>query len=405
MDFVIRNVRLPEGASADIGFERGRIAAIERSITAQAPTYDAKGCLACAGLVETHIHLDKSRIIDRCAPAPRRTLSPVASVAPIKHTMTVEDNYQRAERTLEQCIVHGTTRMRTQVEVDPGIGMRGFDAIESLIADYKWAIDIEMCVFPQEGLTNYPGTDELLVESLKRGARVLGGAPRYDTNGPAQIERLFDLAREYDTDIDIHLDVGPTPEGMFVHQVRELTEKYRRGGRVVVGHMAKLSLLPPDEVAKIAKSLANAGVGVTVLPATDLFLMGRDQDHSVRRGVADANLLCENGVNCSLSSNNILNPATPYGDCSLIRMANLYANIVQLDRPAQLAECFRMLTERSARLLNLKDYGLAVGHPADVVILNAQSPVQAISEISQPLAAFKNGRQTMRWGAPELIRQ
>ena len=405
MDFVIRNARLPEGASVDIGFEGGRIAAIERSITAPAPAYDAKGCLACAGLVETHIHLDKSRIVDRCAPQPRRTLSPVSSVAPIKHTMTVEDNYQRAERTLEQCIVHGTTRMRTQVEVDPGIGMRGFDAIESLIADYKWAIDIEMCVFPQEGLTNYPGTDELLVESLKRGARVIGGAPRYDTNGPAQIERIFELAREYDTDIDIHLDVGPTPEGMYVHQVRELTEKYRRGGRVVVGHMAKLSLLPPDEVAKIAKSLANAGVGVTVLPATDLFLMGRDQDHSVRRGVADANLLCENGVNCSLSSNNILNPATPYGDCSLIRMANLYANIVQLDRPAQLAECFRMLTERSARLLNLKDYGLAVGHRADVVILNAQSPVQAISEISQPLAAFKNGRQTLRWGTPELIRQ
>ncbi len=318
--------------------------------------------------------------------------------------MTVEDTYRRAEKTLQECIVHGTTRMRTQVEVDPGIGMRGFDAVEALAKDYKWAIDIEMCVFPQEGLTNRPGTDELLVESLKRGARVVGGAPRYDTNGPAQIERIFALAREYDADIDIHLDVGPTPEGMFVHQVRELTEKYRRGGRVVVAHMAKLSLLPPDEVAKIAKSLADAGVGVTVLPATDLFLMGRDQDHSVRRGVADANWLCEHGVNCSLSSNNILNPATPYGDCSLIRIANLYANIVQLDRPAQLNECFQMLTERSARLLNLKDYGLKVGNPADVVILNAQSPLQAISEISQPLAAFKNGRQTMRWGTPELIR-
>ena len=404
MDFVIRNARLPEGASVDIGFEGGRIAAIERSITAQAPAYDAKGYLACAGLVETHIHLDKSRIIDRCAPQPRRTLSPVASVAPIKHTMTVEDNYQRAERTLEQCIVHGTTRMRTQVEVDPGIGMRGFDAIESLIADYKWAIDIEMCVFPQEGLTNYPGTDELLVESLKRGARVIGGAPRYDTNGPAQIERIFELAREYDCDIDIHLDVGPTPEGMYVHQVRELTEKYRRGGRVVVGHMAKLSLLPPDEVAEIARGLANAGIAVTVLPATDLFLMGRHQDHAVLRGVADANHLCEHGVNCSLSSNNILNPATPFGDCSLVRIANLYANVVQLDRPAQLAECFNMLTERSARLLNLKDYGFKIGNPGDVVILNAESPRQAIAEIAQPLAAFKNGRQTMRWNAPELLR-
>jgi cytosine deaminase len=294
--------------------------------------------------------------------------------------------------------------MRTQVEVDPGIGMRGFDAVESLIADYKWAIDIEMCVFPQEGLTNYPGTDELLVEGLKRGAKVIGGAPRYDTDGVRQIERIFELAREFDADIDMHLDVGHTPEGMYIHLVRDLTEKYKRGGRVVVGHMAKLSLLPPGEVAKIARSLADAGIAVTVLPATDLFLMGRDQDHSVRRGVADANLLVDNGVNCSLSSNNILNPATPYGDCSLIRIANLYANVIQLDRPAQLRECFNMLTERSARVLNLRDYGLAPGNPADVVILNAESPEQAIAEISRPLAVFKKGKQTVRWHSPELLR-
>ena len=74
-----------------------------------------------------------------------------------------------------------------------------------------------------------------------------------------------------------------------------------------------------------------------MLPTTDLFLMGRDHDHTVPRGVADANLLVEHGVNCSLSSNNILNPATPYGDCSLIRMANLYANVLQVDRPRSCA--------------------------------------------------------------------
>ena len=404
MDLVIRNVRLPGGSSPlDIGIEGGRISALQKEIPFKGKIFEGEGRLACAGLIETHIHLDKSRIIDRCAPQERRTLSPVTGVAPLKKSMTVEDVHERAARTLEECIKHGTTRMRTQVEVDPGIGMRGFDAVEALIAEYKWAIDIEMCVFPQEGLTNYPGTDELLVEALKRGAKVIGGAPRYDTNGAAQVERIFELAREYDCDIDLHLDVGPTPEGMFIHQVRELTEKYRRGGRVVVGHMAKLSLLPPDEVRKLAKRLADTGIGVTVLPATDLFLMGRDQDHSVRRGVADANLLAENGVNCSLSSNNILNPATPYGDCSLVRMANMYANIIQLDRPAQLRECFNMLTERSARLLNLKNYGLKVGNPADVVILNAETPEQAIAEIAQPVAAFKNGKQTLRWNLPELL--
>jgi cytosine/creatinine deaminase len=407
MDLVVRNARLSDRLGdglLDIGVSKGRIAAVERGLSAEAQTYDAEGRLVCPGLIETHIHIDKSRIIDRCAPQERKQLSPVKGVTPLKKGMSVEDVRARAAKTVERCILNGTTRMRTQVEVDPGIGMRGFEAVQSLIADYKWAIDIEICAFPQEGLTNYPGTDELLVEAMKRGAKLIGGAPRYDSDEAGQIERIFELAREFDVDIDIHLDVGPTAEAMNIHLVRELTERYKRGGRVVVGHMAKLSLLPPAEVATLARRLADAGIAVTVLPATDLFLMGRDQEHSVKRGVADANLLIENGVNCSLSSNNILNAATPYGDCSLLRMANLYANVLQLDRPVQLAECFRMLTDRSARLLNLRDYGLRVGNPADIVVIDAQSPEQAVAEIAQPVAALKAGRQTMAWPLPKLLR-
>jgi cytosine deaminase len=103
-------------------------------------------------------------------------------------------------------------------------------------------------------------------------------------------------------------------------------------------------------------------------------------------------------------SNNILNPATPYGDCSLIRMTNLYANVIQLDRTAQLHECFRMVTDRSAALLNFSDYGFAIGNPADVVIIDAQSPAQAIAEIAQPLAVFKKGRRTLQRDPPKLMR-
>jgi cytosine deaminase len=157
-------------------------------------------------------------------------------------------------------------------------------------------------------------------------------------------------------------------------------------------------------LAAKAKSLADSGIAVTVLPATDLFLMGRDQDHGVRRGVADAHVLCRHGVKCSLSTNNVLNPATPYGDCSLLRIANMYANLQFLDRPAELRQCFELLTVRSAALLNFKDYGFKVGNPADVVVINAQSPEQAVMEIAQPVAAFKNGKQTLRWELPELLR-
>jgi cytosine/creatinine deaminase len=408
MDLIIRNVRLAERPSSaeatDIGVVAGKIVAIEHGMGDAGDSYDGQGRLACAGLVETHIHLDKSRLIDRLLPETGRRINPMAQVAAIKKDLTVEDVRRRAAQTLENCVVNGATRMRTQVEVDPAIGMRGFDGVQSLVNDYKWAIDIEICVFPQDGLTNYPGTDELLVEALKRGARAIGGAPRYDPDHAGQIRRIFELAHEFDVDIDIHLDVGDTPDELDAPLVCDLTEQYRRGGRVTVGHMAKLSTMPPERLAAVARRMADAGVAVTVLPLTDLFVMGRDQDHNIRRGVADANFLVEHGVNCSLSTNNVLNPVTPFGDCSLIRMANLHANVLQIGRAEQLRECFAMLTARSARLLNLKNYGLTVGNPADIVIIDADSPEQAIAEIRQPLVVFKRGRRTVIRHPPELLR-
>jgi len=406
MDLIVKNARIvdrPAAAPLDIGIAVGRIAAIAPDLGADAETYDAGGRLVCAGLVETHIHLDKSRIVDRAPLPDGRRVNPVTLVAPLKPGMTVEDVYARAEATLRECLVNGTTRMRTQVEVDPGIGLRGFEAIRALADAYRWAIDIEICVFPQEGLTNYPGTDELLVAALRQGAPVLGAAPRYDSDPAGQLGRIFALAREFDVDLDLHLDVGDSPEHMDIHQVLALTERYGRGGRVVVGHMAKLSLLPPGEVAAMARRLADAGIAVTVLPATDLYLMGRDQEHAVRRGVADANLLAAHGVTCSLSSNNVLNPATPYGDCSLIRIANLHANLLQVARPAELRDLFLMLSEHSARLLKLADYGLKEGNPADLVVIDAATPEQAVAEIRPPLAVWKRGRRTVIRHPPELL--
>jgi cytosine/creatinine deaminase len=133
MDLLIRNARLSDrhGEQLDIGVKNGRITAIEGAIAADARIYDARGLFACPGLIESHIHLDKSRIIDRCAPQERAKLSLVFGVTPVKKIMTVKDVHARAAATLEECVKHGTTRMRTQVEFDTGIGMRGFDGVEA----------------------------------------------------------------------------------------------------------------------------------------------------------------------------------------------------------------------------------------------------------------------------------
>src|SRR5438477_326080 len=296
MDLVLRNATVM-GATAkarqDVGVIDGKIVEIAPKIMAIGrEELDLDGRLLTPGLVESHIHLDKSRIIDRCgAEAGRHAANTVKRVQAAKRDFTVEDVYARAKAT---------------------------------------------------------------------------------------------------------------PEAMDIHGVMELTERHRYGGRVNVGHVTKLSTLPPERQAPIARRLAESGVAVTVLPATDLFLMGRDQNHDVRRGIVDVNAYDRLGVTCSIANNNILNPFTPFGDCSLIRMANLHANTLQVSSPDDLKACFEMVSSDAAQILNLRDYGIAVGHPADFAVLDAKNEADAVAVIAPVLSALKRGRRTVSRPRPEL---
>jgi cytosine deaminase len=404
MDLILRNARVVgnESGTTDIGIDKGRIAVIQAQLAAEGETLDLGGRLVTPGFIETHIHLDKSRILGRCKAEKGDLEEAIGEVARQKKLFTAEDVYARAKVTLERAILNGTTHMRTQLEVDPGIGLRGLEGVRPLIEEYKWAIDLEICIFPQEGLLNNPGTDELMVEALRSGGSVVGAAPYTDSSPHGQIDRIFAIAREFDIDIDMHLDFAPTPDDLDLLYVCELAERFKWGGRVAIGHVTKLSTAPPDLLAKCAKRMADAGVALTVLPSTDLYLMGRHMTHGVMRGVTEAHKLLHHGVNCTLSTNNVLNPFTPFGDCSLIRMANIYANIAQVGSAHDARECFNMITTRSAKLMNLDDYGLAVGKPADLAVLDAETPEQVVAELSPVLYAFKRGRRTVT-RAPALL--
>jgi len=408
-DLIVRNARLANGIASrgpvDIAVSNGRISAIEPRIAGGGENVDAGGRFVSPGLVESHFHLDKSRILDRVAPLPdRRATDHMARTSAVKHTFTVEDVYARASGTLEQCLLNGVGHMRTHVEVDPNVGMHGYDAIERLAKDYAWGIDLQLCVFLQEGWTNVPGAEANIVAALKRGAQVVGGAPRYDADGPGQIRRIFALAREFDVDVDIHLDGGYTTHDMAIFQVCDLTDQIGWGGRVAIGHGNKYSCLTSAELAALGRRLADSGVAVSVLPATDLYTSGRHLEHSVIRGVADANALVAHGANCSIATNNVLNPFTPYGDCSLVRIANLYANVVQRGTEQDLAECFAMLSDRPARMLRRTDYGIAVGNPADLIIWNAEAPAEVVATVAQPTMGFKRGRRVFTREIPALHR-
>ena len=158
-DLIIRNAKLPGNRTVDIGVGGGVIKAIERKLEAHGLEHDARGKLVSPGLIESHFHLDKAMTVDRVPyEGDRMKRNHMERTSSIKHTFTYEDTYARAAATIEQCLLHGVTHMRTQVEVDPNCGLVGFDVVEQLRKDYAWGIDIQPCVFLQEGWTGVAST-------------------------------------------------------------------------------------------------------------------------------------------------------------------------------------------------------------------------------------------------------
>lgn len=402
-DLVFRNARTRSAtAPVDIGVADGRIAAIAPHLACEAAEIDVGGKLVLPGFVDTHIHLDKACLLGRCGHNHGSVSEAIRAVAAMKRDFTVEDIYARGARVVERAITHGTTRMRTHVEIDPRIGLRGFEAIKALKRDYAWAIDISLCVFPQEGLTNDPGTEELLVAALRDGGEAIGGCPYMDTDPNAHLEKIFDLAQEFDVDVDLHLDFDLDPSWWHMEEVCRQAELRNYQGRVAIGHATKLSALPPERLKAAVGRLAGAGVAVTALPATDLYLMGRDATHNAPRGLTVAHKLVADGVLCSVATNNVQNPFTPFGDASLLRMANFYANVAHA-AVGEFDACLDLVTDLPARLMNLRDYGISVGNPADLVVLDTDSGQGAIAELPDVLLGFKNGRMTFERQRPTLF--
>ena len=400
-DLLIKNARLANRENlVNISINGSHIESINNISEAfknndNEPTaiFDAKGNFVCSGFFESHIHLDKACILNRCNIEQGDLDEAVEETSKAKAEFTEADVFERASKVIEMAIKKGTVGLRSFVETDSKTEMRAFNAIKKARDKYAFAIDIEICAFAQSGLTNAPHTYELLKLALSQGADLVGGCPYKDDNPDKHIEMVFDLAEQFDVDVDFHLDFDLNQKNSSIPKLVEETIKRHYQGRVSIGHVTKLSAMDKDKRTEMAALLKLADITLTVLPATDMFLNGRDYDSLIPRGMVNANELLEMGINTTLSSNNILNAFTPYGDASLVRMANMYANVAQLAKNKQIVDVFNMITKNAAQLLS-KQTEIAVGAPATLVVLEAKDAVETIRTNAQALAGFKNGKQT-----------
>jgi cytosine/creatinine deaminase len=355
-------------------------------------TIDAQRQLLIPGFVNAHFHLDKALILER-SPAVEGTFDEaLRETLRLKQGFTVTDIQARARRLIEQAIDFGTTAMRSHVEVDTIVGLTAMEALIPIREEYAWGITLQLAVFAQEGITNYPQQQSLLRQAMSLGGDVIGSAPYVDSEPERNVEIVFDIAQEFNCDVDFHLDYLDDEMPMLLPFVMEQTIKRGWQGRVCLGHMTKLAGLSPQELRAIALTLRDAGISILALPASDLYMMARRDSHNVRRGVAPVHTLANMGVNAGFAVNNVQNLFTPFGDGDMLKIGTLLAQVLQMGTSASHQLCMEMATVRAARAIGIENYGVAVGNVADLVILEAESATQAIGIAPVGRVVIKNGR-------------
>jgi cytosine/creatinine deaminase len=394
MGLKITNVTLPDRKGHwQIAIANGYIQEIAVEISNKtSETIDAQGKLLIPGLVDPHIHLDKALLLNRYPAVTGTFTEAMEKTLQAKQEFTPEDIQSRARKVIEKAIAFGTTAMRTHVEVDPMVQLKSMAALLSLQKEYAWGMTLQLAVFAQEAITNQPGTINLLRQALTMGGEAIGSAPYVDPDPVANIRLIFDLAQEFERDVDFHLDFLDDDAPLLLPIVIEETIKRNWHHRVCLGHMTKLAGLTPAKLTAFIPQLKETGIAILALPATDLYMMAKSDTHNVRRGVAPIDRLAESGVKVGLATNNVQNLFTPFGDGDVLKICTLLAQVLQLGTTASHRLCLEMATSRAAEAININDYGIAVGKVADLVILDADSVSEAIATAPISRTTIKRGK-------------
>jgi cytosine deaminase len=394
VDLLIRQVRIADDQPLqDVAVEGGRIVAIAPELQAEAFTIiEGEGRVLIPGLIEGHLHVDKTMIAD-LMPNRSGTFAEAMSISiKLKPTFTKEFLRERAETLLRMLMRHGVTHFRAQAEFDPVGGFAGFEMALEIKEKFKGIVDMQIVAFPQEGIFKAPGTEDMMREAVKMGADVIGGIPHNDLAAKQHIDFIFDLAKQHDLPLDVHVDQKESMEGTNIQYLCEKTIAEGYQGRVSVGHMNSLGVFPPELRDPIIEQIAKAGVTVMCLPPTDLHLGGRVDTHNVRRGMPPVRALRDGGVNVGLAANNIRNAFCPLGNGDPFLTAMLGVAAGHLGGADDLPTVLPMLTTNLAKALGLKEYGLSVGNKADMVLLDTKKVNEAIIDMAEKLYVIKDGR-------------
>ena len=397
LELILRRCNLPDGReNHDIGIDRGLIVAVEPVLAAQAAReIDAGGQLVTPPFVDAHFHMDST--LSYGLPRVNQSgtlLEGIALWGELKPQLTQQALVDRALAYCDWAVAKGLLAIRSHVDVcDPRLlAAEALLHVQQRVRPY---LDLQLVAFPQDGVLRSPGAMDHLKRALDMGVDVVGGIPHFErtmADGGESVRLLCELAAQRGLRVDMHCDESDDPLSRHIETLAFHAQRLGLQGRVAGSHLTSMHSMDNYYVSKLIPLIKEAGVAAIANPLINITLQGRHDTYPKRRGMTRVPELLAAGVEVAFGHDCVMDPWYGLGCADMLEVAHMGLHVAQMTSQAAMRQCFEAVTAAPARILGLQGYGLAPGCKADLVLLQARDPVEAIRLRATRLMVLRSGK-------------
>jgi cytosine deaminase len=320
-------------------------------------------------------------------------LEGIALWGEIKPRLTREALTKRALRYCDWAVGHGLLAIRSHVDICDD-RLLAVDALLEVKKTVKPYLDLQLVAFPQDGYLRSPNARNNMNRALDKGVEVVGGIPHFErtmADGPAAIRALCEIAAERGLMVDMHCDESDDPMSRHVEALAAETRRLGLNGRVTGSHLTSMHSMDNYYVSKLIPLMAEAELRVVANPLINIVLQGRHDTYPKRRGMTRVPELMAAGLTVAFGQDCVMDPWYPLGAADMLDAASMGLHVAMMTGSAAMRACFMAVTENPARILGLEGYGIEPGCFADLVILQAADPVEAVRLRATRLHVIRRG--------------
>jgi len=401
LDLLIKNATLPDGRTGiGIAIENGRIVEVREQLSASAQeTVDAEGQLVSPPFVDAHFHMDAT--LSYGLPRVNQSgtlLEGIALWGELKPQLTPEAIAERALAYCDWAVAKGLLAIRSHVDVcDPRLlAVDALLEVKKRVAPY---LDLQLVAFPQDGVLRSPGALDNLRRALDKGVEVVGGIPHFErtmADGAESVKILCELAAQRGLRVDMHCDETDDPMSRHIETLSAQTIRVGLQGRVNGSHLTSMHSMDNYYVSKLIPLMAEARISAVANPLINITIQGRHDTYPKRRGMTRVPELLAAGIPVAFGHDCVMDPWYSLGSGDMLEVAHMGLHVAQMTGQEAMRACFRAVTQTPAAILGLEGYGIEAGCNADLLLLQARDPVEAIRLRATRLAVIRRGKVIAR---------